>query len=80
VRELTMDTYYGVYRVLKNGEHRYVSRSCTHSKKLAEDIARGFTNGEVTMPDGSIRHIEPHPHIAKPIREDPTDMKVSPHP
>ncbi|ESX17896.1 hypothetical protein X766_16020 [Mesorhizobium sp. LSJC255A00] len=67
MRELIMDTYYGVYRVLKNGEHRYVSRTCTSSKKLAEEIARDFTNGGITMPDGSTKRIEPHLHIAKPL-------------
>jgi hypothetical protein len=67
VRELTMDTYYGVYRVLKNGEHRYISRTVTNNQKLAEDIAKELSNGEVTMPDGSVRHIDAMPHIAKPI-------------
>lgn len=60
-------TYYGVYRVLKNGDHRYVSRTCTTSQKLAEEIAKDLSHGEVTMPDGSTRRIEPYPHIAKPL-------------
>lgn len=62
-------TYYGVYRVLKSGEHRYVSRSVTGNKKLAEDIAADLTRGEVVMPDGSLRSVTAYPHIAKPIGE-----------
>lgn len=62
-------TYYGVYRVLKSGEHRYVSRSCTSNEKLAQDIAKDLTNGEVVMPDGRTKRVTPYPHIAKPIKE-----------
>jgi hypothetical protein len=60
-------TYYGVYRVTRSGEH-YVPRSCTSNEKLAKDIARGLTNGEITMPDGSTKHVKPFPHIVKPIK------------
>ena len=58
---------YGVYRVLNNGDHEYVGRSATFSKKLAEEIARDFTNGIAVRPDGSECHIVAHPHIAKEI-------------
>ena len=58
---------WGVYLVLKNGEHRYVERSATHSEKLAREIADDLTHGVVTMPDGSTRYIRPRPHIAKEI-------------
>lgn len=60
-------TTYGVYRVLQNGSLRYVSRSATHSQKLANEIAADFTAGEVVMPDGSSRRVKPYPHIAKEI-------------
>lgn len=56
---------FAVYRVLKNGTLRYVSRSVTHSEKLAKEIADDLTNGQIVMPDGSTRHVKPHPHIAK---------------
>ena len=59
--------YFGVYRVLKSGEHRYVSRSAAASEKLAKEIAADLTDGRVIMPDGSERRVEPHPHIAKEI-------------
>jgi hypothetical protein len=59
--------YYGVYRVLASGEHRYVGRSCTSCRKLAEQLADDFTRGELVMPDGSLQRVVPHPHIAKPI-------------
>ena len=58
---------FGVYRVLKNGALRYVSRSVTHSQRLAEDIAEGLTRGEVVMPTGAIARVRPFPHIAKQI-------------
>ena len=58
---------FGVYRVLKNGAHRYVSRTVTHNEKLAQEIARDLSDGRITMPDGSIRAIKPYPHIAKRI-------------
>jgi len=62
-----MATYYGVYRVLKSGDHRYVSRSVTASQKLAEEIARDLTAGEVVMPDGSTKRVPAHPHVAKEL-------------
>jgi hypothetical protein len=58
---------YGVYRVLRSGEHRYVSRSVTHSQKLAEEIARDLTDGRVVMPDGSTKRVPAYPHIAKAV-------------
>lgn len=63
------DTYYGVYRVTRGGKmHHYVSRSCTSSEKLAREIAEGFSRGEITMPDGSTKHVKAIPHIHKPIK------------
>ena len=58
---------YGVYRMLKSGALRYVSRSATHSQRLAEDIAESLTRGEVVMPTGAIAKVRPFPHIAKQI-------------
>lgn len=58
---------YAVYRVLKNGKLRYVSRTVTHSEKLAQEIAAGLSIGEFTRPDGSISHCKPYPHIAAHI-------------
>jgi hypothetical protein len=65
-----MTTYYGVYRVTRSGEH-YVSRSCTSDEKLAKEIAEGLSRGEVTMPDGSTKHVQAIPHIHKAIAEKP---------
>lgn len=64
-----MVTYFGVYRVLGNGVHRYLDRSCTANHKLATEIAEERSRGEITMPDGRIRKIAAHPHIVKPINE-----------
>lgn len=64
---MAKEPMYGVYRVYKNGKHRYISRTATHSQKLAEDIAKGMTEGEVVAPDGRVVHIHPYPHIAKQI-------------
>jgi len=58
---------YGVYRVLKSGDHRFVSHSVTFSRKLAEEIARDLTNGQVVMPDGSTKQVSAHPHIVKVV-------------
>lgn len=60
---------WGVYKVQKNGKHVYVSRSATQSKKLASEIAADLSAGQITMPDGSIRQVKPHPHVAKKIEE-----------
>lgn len=70
-----MTTAYGVFRVLKDGRQVYISRSVTHSQKLAEDIAKGLTRGEVTMPDGRIKQVRAFPHIAKELGTD-TDKEV----
>lgn len=58
---------FGVYKVLKNGSHKYVSRSATHSEKLAKEIAEGLTRGEIIAPDGRIVYVKAFPHIAKEI-------------
>lgn len=58
---------FGVYRVLKNGTHRYVSRTMTHSEKLAQEIASDLSRGEFTRPDGSIGTCRAYSHIAKEI-------------
>jgi hypothetical protein len=58
---------FGVYRVLKNGDLRYVPRTVTHNKKLAEEIAADFTWGDIVMPDGSIRQVKPVRCIAKEL-------------
>lgn len=63
-------TYYGVYRVLKNGSHRYVKRSATTSFKLAQEIADDLTAGNITRADGSIAKVTAHIHIAKEISSD----------
>lgn len=60
---------FAVYRILKNGSHKYVSRSVTHSEKLAREIARDLSDGICVMPDGSTRKIRAYPHIAKAIAE-----------
>lgn len=60
---------YGVYRVLKSGEHRYRSRSATHSEKLAQEIAADLTEGRFVRPDGSTGQCKAFPHIAKEIGE-----------
>ena len=61
-----MTTHYGVYRVTRSGEH-YLPRSATANEKLAREIAEGLSRGEVTMPDGSTKHVKAVPHIHKPI-------------
>lgn len=61
--------FYGVYRKFKNGKLKYVSRSATSNRKLAEEIAADLTRGEIVTPTGRIAQVTPHPHIAKPIRE-----------
>lgn len=58
---------YGIYKILKNGTEKYVSRSATQNRKLAEDIAQGFRNGECVMPDGSTRQIKPIKCIVREI-------------
>ena len=62
---------WGVYRVLANGRHEYVSRSATTSEKLAMEIAADLTNGIVVRPDGRTLQIPPHPHIHKRIPDEP---------
>lgn len=66
---LTMTTYYGVYRIMKNGSHHYISRTATANEKLAKEIADDLTHGQVVTPTGRIVRVTPHPHIAKPITE-----------
>lgn len=58
---------FGVYRVLKNGTLRYLSRSATQSEALAKDIAASMSRGEITRPDGSVARVPAYPHIARPI-------------
>lgn len=58
---------WGVYRVLRDGSHRYLSRSATQSEKLAKEIAAERSAGECTLPDGSVVSIRAYPHIAKEI-------------
>jgi len=55
--------YYGVYRVMPNGKHTYVSRSVTNNKKLAEAIADDLSHGIVIMPTGATKRVTPHPHV-----------------
>lgn len=69
-------TYWGVYRVLKNGSRRYVGRTATANRKLAEELAADLSNGIVIQPDGSTRHVTPHPHVAAQIGEG--DINASP--
>lgn len=58
---------YGVYRKLANGKLCYVSQSATQNKKLAEEIAQGLSDGEITLPTGAIQRITPHPHVVRQI-------------
>lgn len=58
---------FGVYRVLKNGELRYLSRSATTSEKLAQDIAAERSRGEITLPTGRIAPVPAHPHVVRVI-------------
>lgn len=58
---------FGVYRVMRDGTHRYVARTASHSEKLACEIADDLSNGRIVMPDGSTRECKAHPHIAKAI-------------
>jgi len=60
---------FGVYKIQKNGKRVFVSRSATQSEKLAREIAADLSAGKITMPDGSIRRVKPHPHVAKKIEE-----------
>ncbi len=55
---------WGVYRVRADGSHVYMSRSATHSEKLAREIADGLSHGEVVMPDGSVKYVKPRKHVA----------------
>jgi len=59
--------YYGVYRVLASGNTRYVARSATASRKLADEIAADLSRGVVVMPDGRTKNVVAHPHIVKEI-------------
>jgi len=61
---------YGVYRVLKSGALRYLPRSATHSKRLAEDLAAERTRGEITLPTGAIKPVRAFPHVARLIGDD----------
>lgn len=56
---------YAVYRVMKNGTLLYVPRSMTHCEKLAKEIAEERSRGEITMPDGTIKKVDAHPHVHK---------------
>lgn len=69
MNETARNVWYGVYRVLKNGKHRYCERSATTSLKLAQEIAADFSSGKVVMPDGSThqRTGPVYPHIAREI-------------
>jgi hypothetical protein len=58
---------FGVYQVLRDGSLKYVSRTVTHSEKLAQEIARDFTEGRCIMPDGSVKAIKPCKCIAAAI-------------
>lgn len=60
---------FAVYRVLKDGRLKYVPRSVTTSESLARDIASGLSRGEIVMPDGSVRHVQPRPHIYRPLEQ-----------
>lgn len=60
-------TYWGVYRVFKNGTERYVGRSATHSEALARAIAADLSEGRVVRPDGSEAKITARPHVARII-------------
>lgn len=59
--------YYGVYRVMPSGRKRYVSRTATFNRKLAEEIARDRTNGEIVLPTGATLLIKPYPHVVQEI-------------
>lgn len=59
---------WGVFKVMRSGREVYVSRSATGNEKLAHEIAAALSRGEVTMPDGSIKHVKAIPHIVKRIR------------
>lgn len=58
---------FAVYRVFKNGKHKYVPRSVTPNKRLAEDIAASLSRGEVITPWGATRKVKAYPHIVKPV-------------
>lgn len=61
-----MPDTYCVYRVTGTGR-RYVSRSVTHSRKLAEEIAENQSRGEVVAPVGAIVRVTACPYIARLI-------------
>jgi hypothetical protein len=67
VDPVTKETYFGVYRVLKDGRHKYVSRSATSSQRLAESLAADLTRGDVVTPTGRVARVRAFPHIAKAI-------------
>ena len=73
-----MSEYYGVYRVLKSGKLKYVSRSATASKKLAEEIARDLSRGEIVMPDGRTKTVRAYPHVARPLGDESAATKKNP--
>lgn len=62
-----MNAMYGVYRIMANGMYKYVPRTVTHNKKLAEEIAADLTEGRVVLPDGSSTSVKPFPHVVKRI-------------
>lgn len=55
---------FGVYRATKDGRHIYVSRTATHSEKLAREIAEDLSRGQITLPTGETRLVKPFPHVA----------------
>lgn len=64
---MTKDTYYGVYRVLKNGKLRFVPRSVTANKGLAEEIAADLSRGQAQTPWGAYVEIRAFPHVVREI-------------
>lgn len=62
-----METYYGVYRVGRHGMLFYVPRTVTSNKKLAEEIARDFSEGRVVRPDGSVKQVQARPHVVQSV-------------
>lgn len=67
---------FGVFRVMRDGSHLYMSRSATANEKLAREIAADRSNGIIVMPDGSTRRCKAYPHVARSIMPDAVEAAL----
>lgn len=67
---MTTQVYYGVYEVLKNGKHHYISGTVTTIHKLAQEIARDYEAGICIRPDGSAGKVRARKCVVKVVEEE----------